>query len=76
MAAIAPDAIAWFFQSEVGREILLRLAAELTEVALVEVAPRQEGMTMVQVLSLRKDLTPTKSGSEKREGAKAHATRE
>ena len=44
--------------------------------ALVEVSPRQEGMTMVQVLSLRKDLTPTKSGSEKREGAKAHATRE
>jgi translation initiation factor IF-3 len=41
--------------SEIGRRILNRLAGELTEVALVEVPPRQEGMTMVQILSPRKE---------------------
>jgi translation initiation factor IF-3 len=62
--------------TEVGREILMRLAAELGEVALIEVAPRQEGMTMVQILTPRKDLAPAKGATDKREGAKAHATRE
>jgi translation initiation factor IF-3 len=37
--------------SEIGRNILIRLAQELTGVANVEVSPRQEGMTMVQILS-------------------------
>jgi len=41
--------------SEIGHRILSRLAVELTEVALVEVAPRQEGMTMVQILSPKKE---------------------
>jgi translation initiation factor IF-3 len=37
--------------ADIGRKILLRLAAELGEVALVEVSPKQVGMTMVQILS-------------------------
>jgi translation initiation factor IF-3 len=41
--------------SEIGRGILTRLASELTEVALIEVPPRQEGMTMVQILSPKKE---------------------
>jgi translation initiation factor IF-3 len=41
--------------SEIGRRILQRLASELTEVALIEVPPRQEGMTMVQILSPKKE---------------------
>jgi translation initiation factor IF-3 len=45
--------------SEIGHRILSRLAVALTEVALVEVAPRQEGMTMVQILSPKKE--PAKS---------------
>jgi translation initiation factor IF-3 len=42
--------------SDIGRRILNRLAAELTETALVEVAPRQEGMTMVQILTPKKEV--------------------
>ncbi|MBI3932450.1 MAG: translation initiation factor IF-3 [Acidobacteria bacterium] len=41
--------------SEIGRGILNRLASELTEVALVEVPPRLEGMTMVQILGPKKE---------------------
>jgi translation initiation factor IF-3 len=41
--------------ADIGRKILLRLAAELGEVALVEVSPKQEGMTMVQILSPKKE---------------------
>jgi translation initiation factor IF-3 len=41
--------------NEIGRRILNRLAGELTEVALVEVPPRQEGMTMVQILGPKKE---------------------
>jgi translation initiation factor IF-3 len=41
--------------NEIGRQVLVRLADELTEVALVENPPRQEGMTMVQILSPKKD---------------------
>jgi translation initiation factor IF-3 len=47
--------------SEIGHRILTRLANELTEVALVEVAPRQEGMTMVQILAPRKEGAPAKA---------------
>ena len=55
--------------SEIGRRILTRLASELTGVCLVEVPPRQEGMTMVQILAPRKDLVPVKKT--KAEGAAA-----
>jgi translation initiation factor IF-3 len=41
--------------ADIGRKILLRLAAELVDVALVEVSPKQEGMTMVQILSPKKE---------------------
>jgi translation initiation factor IF-3 len=46
--------------NEIGRGILNRLASELTEVALIEVPPRQEGMTMVQILSPKKEAAPPK----------------
>jgi translation initiation factor IF-3 len=46
--------------SEIGREILLRLADELKEVAIVESPAKQEGNTMVQVLGPRKDQQPRK----------------
>jgi translation initiation factor IF-3 len=42
--------------SEIGREILVRLAGELREVAQIEVPPKLEGMTMVQILAPKKDL--------------------
>jgi len=51
--------------NEIGRRILIRLAEELTEVALIEVSPRQEGMTMVQILSPRKEA-PAKATKPKR----------
>ena len=58
--------------SEIGRGILTRLASALTEVALIEVPPRQEGMTMVQILSPKKEgagkSRPKKAG--KAEGVK------
>jgi translation initiation factor IF-3 len=60
--------------SEIGRRILNRLASELTEAANVEVPPRQEGMTMVQILSPKKEPqkkeTPAGKGAA-REGAPA-----
>jgi len=40
--------------NDIGRKILERLAAELAEIAQVEVPPRQEGITMVQILSPKK----------------------
>ena len=46
--------------NEIGRRILTRLASELTEVALIEVPPRQEGMTMVQILGPKKEAAPAK----------------
>jgi len=60
--------------NEIGRRILNRLAAELTEAANIEVPPRQEGMTMVQILSPRKEAAPkparaAKSAKAKAEGA-------
>jgi len=54
--------------NEIGRRILNRLASELTEVALIEVPPRQEGMTMVQILGPKKEAAPAKP-----KGAKANA---
>lgn len=40
--------------NEVGRRILDRLAADVSEVAQLEVPPRQEGITMTQILSPKK----------------------
>jgi translation initiation factor IF-3 len=57
--------------SEIGHRILTRLANELTEVALVEVAPRQEGMTMVQILAPKKEPPKAKKVGEKSGEAKA-----
>jgi len=51
--------------NEIGRRILTRLASELTEVALIEVPPRQEGMTMVQILGPKKEAAPPKPKSDK-----------
>jgi translation initiation factor IF-3 len=56
--------------SDIGRRILNRLAIELTEVALVEVSPRQEGMTMVQILSPKKEA-PKKEVATPRKAKKA-----
>jgi len=44
--------------NEIGRRILNRLASELTEAANIEVPPRQEGMTMVQILSPKREAAP------------------
>jgi translation initiation factor IF-3 len=63
--------------NEIGRRILERLARELTEVALIEVPPRQEGMTMVQILTPKEKIAkPVKKGAgEKAEkSAKAEKT--
>jgi len=57
--------------NEIGRGILNRLASELTEVALIEVPPRQEGMTMVQILAPKKEAAPPKPKGGK--GAKQEA---
>jgi translation initiation factor IF-3 len=57
--------------SDIGRRILNRLAEELTEVALVEVPPRQEGMTMVQILSPKKEAPARPSRAKKADKAKA-----
>jgi translation initiation factor IF-3 len=56
--------------SEIGRGILQRLASELVEVALIEVPPRQEGMTMVQILSPKKE-SAAKSSRPKKAAAKS-----
>jgi translation initiation factor IF-3-like protein len=57
--------------NEIGRRILNRLAAELTESALIEVPPRQEGMTMVQILSPKKEHVPAKPAKAASKGKKA-----
>ncbi len=51
--------------NEIGRRILNRLASELTDVALIEVPPRQEGMTMVQILGPKKEA-PARPAKPKR----------
>jgi translation initiation factor IF-3 len=55
--------------ADIGRRILVRLANELTEVANVEVAPRQEGMTMVQILSPKREAAVVKAKPKKPAGA-------
>jgi translation initiation factor IF-3 len=59
--------------SEIGHRILTRLAVALTEVALVEVPPRQEGMTMVQILSPKKEPPKAKKPAEDGKAAKKAA---
>ena len=59
--------------NEIGRRILNRLAAELTEVANIEVPPRQEGMTMVQILNPKRDPAAAKPAKAKGDGAEAPA---
>jgi translation initiation factor IF-3 len=54
--------------SEIGREILERLAKELGEAVLVEQPPRQEGNTMVQILAPRKEATAAKARPKKPAG--------
>jgi translation initiation factor IF-3 len=51
--------------SEIGERILVRLAKELTEAATIEAPPKQEGMTMVQVLGPKREVVqkPTKKAS-------------
>src|SRR5258708_6577873 len=61
--------------SEIGHRILSRLAVALTEVALVEVAPRQEGMTMVQILSPKKEQIKVKKPADKGEKKEAKAAK-
>jgi translation initiation factor IF-3 len=46
--------------SEIGREILNRLAAELGDNVIVESPPRQEGNTMVQILAPKREVVPVK----------------
>jgi translation initiation factor IF-3 len=61
--------------SEIGREILVRLADELKEVAIVESPAKQEGNTMVQVLGPRKDLQARKkAGLKETDGGEADAS--
>jgi translation initiation factor IF-3 len=48
---------------EIGRRILRRLAEELTEIANVEVPPRSEGITMVQILSPKAAIKEKEKGA-------------
>jgi len=57
--------------ADIGRRILMRLASELTEAANVEVAPRQEGMTMVQILSPKREAAVVKAKTKKPAGQAA-----
>lgn len=58
--------------NEIGRRILDRLAMSLTEVALIEVSPRQEGMTMVQILTPKEKIAkPAKKAEKGEAGEKA-----
>jgi translation initiation factor IF-3 len=59
--------------SEIGLRILRRLGSELLEVALIEVAPRLEGMTMVQILSPKKEAPSKPRASKKSPDDKAKA---
>jgi translation initiation factor IF-3 len=52
--------------SEIGRRILDRFASELEGVGLVESSPKHEGMTMVLVLSPKKDVAPAKPKAAKK----------
>ena len=57
--------------SEIGREILERLAAELGDGGLIESPPRQEGNTMVQILAPKKEVVPVEAEAGRRPAAEA-----
>ena len=60
--------------TEIGARILHRLAGEVAEVANIEVPPKQEGMTMVQILAPKKDSGKKDSKKEpKKDQKKARA---
>jgi translation initiation factor IF-3 len=59
--------------SEIGREILNRLASELGDGVLIEQPPRQEGNTMVQILAPKKTEAPAKPKPAKKAPAEAGA---
>jgi translation initiation factor IF-3 len=61
--------------SEIGREILNRLAVELGDTVLIESPPRQEGNTMVQILAPKKEVPvkPKGQASEKKGDGKKEA---
>ena len=65
--------------SEIGREILNRLAVELGDTVLIESPPRQEGNTMVQILAPKKEVVPAKptkaAAAKKSDGKKAGETK-
>ena len=56
--------------SEIGLAILQRLAQELDQVAQVEVSPRQEGITMTQILSPKKVEAGSKARGSKTRGSR------
>ena len=62
--------------SEIGREILNRLAAELGDNVIVESPPRQEGKTMVQILAPKKEVVPAKPKPKPKPKAKKAADEE
>jgi len=59
--------------SEIGRRILERLASELGDLVIVEQPPRQEGQTMVQILSPKKDVAAPKPKPARKTPAEAGA---
>ena len=59
--------------SEIGREILNRLASELGDAVLIEQPPRQEGNTMVQILAPKKTEAAPKPKPAKKAPAEAAA---
>ena len=42
--------------TEFGREVLVRVASELEEIALVESDPKQEGRNMIMILSPKPEV--------------------
>jgi translation initiation factor IF-3 len=64
--------------SEIGRDILNRLALELGDTVLIESPPRQEGNTMVQILAPKKEVAPAKpkaAAAKKSDSKKAGETK-
>lgn len=61
--------------TEIGARILHRLAGEVQDVANIEVPPRQEGMTMVQILSPKKDAAKKESKKEPKKEASKKETK-
>jgi len=58
---------------EIGRRILERLIGELSEVAIAETAPRQEGNQMHTILAQKAGAKRPKPATKENEGTKEHA---